>query len=637
MPLYRHDCICATSRGYDDSGELSCFTKCGHVYHSSCLREFWRAKPNNHNTCLLCYRPSPVVRLFNLAHVSDALDGNASSSDPMTQETQAVLDEIERKRASRNKGKGRMVIPDDEEDDNGPTIDDVKEEQEDSANGGDGEGQEDELVRLRRQWREAMSLARDQRAEVERSRAQVVDLERQLAANETLLDEHRRALDAANAELASGDVDTAENLQLDKQALEEELKQVQEDLDRVRNKRDKALYARDQLRERVRQLEAELASDGSEERDRIAQLEQDKVNLEKLVSTVRSEKDRIELEMVEIKADRDRKIERAKAEAERKIQRAYSERVAAQADARQAQADADGHQKQVAALKAGNKQYQVQVGAVFSRVICFLLGMSDSEAWRQVKRLREKVAKLSNMKGRIEDSDGEGGPLEDDPTKEDRALSPTIDRRSKGKGVARQPLGPSTSHNLDDLFDSSPPALGPNIRIRNHASILSPVKDPYSLFDEAATAKAAGLGRREEEAEEDDLYEPRRPANEEVAAGDGGDDDDDIEVLSAEPAPFPTLTSNATQPRTRPLEFSNSHPSLDRCTSLPVGTTSRFFASTSSAPGPRHGPVLSSSAAVPGGLSKKRPFERHNSDKHLPVYGKSDTLDLGPKHKVKRR
>ena len=223
---------------------------------------------------------SLMIRLFNVeAHALNGSGGSGGiSSDGFlnqTQDTQQILDEVmerKRRRPSKDKkGKGKMVIHDDEE----------EEGEEEEEEGQDKEdAKEKEVTRLRKELRETKNTVRDQRNEAEQYRLQCIKLEESLKPLEEDLDllreensalveevsEMEEQLAGLNADVLEDTKKLLEGVEADNKKLTREVKNWIAKCDR------KEMVARER-KEKIDKLEHKLRNEGSEGGVKIMELE----------------------------------------------------------------------------------------------------------------------------------------------------------------------------------------------------------------------------------------------------------------------------------------------------------------------------------------------------------------------------
>ncbi|GAA5904502.1 uncharacterized protein JCM6883_006513 [Sporobolomyces salmoneus] len=422
-----HQCFCMSRKsGTDGSTELVAVVPCGHVLHKSCLKEWWTNKqgkercPSCSTSIKVSTRNPGFVSLFGLNPYTDGKGGSdvVPSSDGMTQDTQQMIETIQRRRA---KGKGRMVVHDDEE-----------EEETDSQ----------AVAKRNKELLEALK-------EVEDYKKHSLELEAELKTAEDEIDSLRIENEGLNEELSNLNADILEDAQDLNARLEEDVKKLTVKVDSLkgklrsaREKLDDADRRAQENKERIRDLEEKVANEGDEGSKRIVELEGKIDDLERQLMHAKGQTDKLELEREQAQAQARTRMEKIEEEARRRVQQARKHEEEARNDLLK-------ERDVTAKARLGNKSWE-----------------------SRYSKLQKKYKELQRKKGKpILDSDSDND-LEINDQDRRRHESPARKPRSRSDS-GRQPLATTSSHNY--LASPSPPP--PAFKVKNHSSLVSPVKN----------------------------------------------------------------------------------------------------------------------------------------------------------------
>ncbi|GAA5870770.1 hypothetical protein JCM1840_006800 [Sporobolomyces johnsonii] len=623
-------CICTSSRCPRDppgvtESEYAAVSGCGHVFHKACVEQWFnqQSKP----ICPICKTAydvtcktagnrrvdKPLVKLW-----LDTSDG--PSSDAFTQDTQVLIGQTYGR--AKDKGKAKLVVPDDEEDE---------------ITGSDDEGlaagDSNDVGQLRRQRNEAMQQVRQQREELERLRQlqdQSEELEQLRAQNRQLeedvdtRDEQIVGLQADVDDMADQlhdlNADELEEAARDIEALEADIRAFQAENATLREREDDLSKETHDLKNTVRKLKEKLAVAGESGQEVIKQLGDDIADRDNEIMRLKARIDKFEDEMQAVKNEAKEKVETAREAAEAARKKAQKLVEASERSASVALADATAQRQLVEQLRGAHKKYALRL-----------------------RKAKEKYKKLQEQRGVIVPGSSE----EDDdlyaPPPPRASVSPSRSRQSS-RAPSRQPLASTSTHNRRRL-DSTSPAPQP-FKINNNSTLFSPTrkKQQRNVF--------------EPEVDDEEDHEAM-----DGARGTGGgahsDSDSDDDIIFVEPAPTaststsasaststsraplrPTRSGSSSLARTVPSDR-HSPPRLSQPSFL-----SPYFSTDPPAPMPLPMPMptLTTAAQSSGGAAagsappntKRKFMASLASDRHLPDLGKG-LVESGPKRKVKRK
>ncbi|GAA5993249.1 hypothetical protein JCM5350_007297 [Sporobolomyces pararoseus] len=561
-------CFCYSRKApLDNSTSLVATVPCGHVLHKTCLLEWWKTREEK--KCPSCNQRVPItssssyrqeergyVDLFGLEIATTATTGSGGGNSEIPSSdglfTQDTQQVLEELVSTRMMRKRRKLGHKNDKGKGKMIIHDDEEEEEEERG----------LRELERKLKEV---------EKEKQTFEIhsKNLEDQLKQLEDENDVLKAENEDLNEQLNRLDADVLEELEEVNRRLEQEAKEREKKIRKLKVKLD---IKDNELRERISrvdQLEHELSQEGDSGRMKIQELENQIGSLQDDLMHARREKDKLELDMAKVKKTCQTRINQTKEDEARALQELEKERELTKS------------------VIMGNKNYE-----------------------HKLKRAKETINRLQNelqkKKGKINfESDSEDGgdlPIEKSPPRS----------RTTSSSSFRQPLVSTSSHNL--LVDSSPHAL-PAFKIKNHSSLISPVKVNRSTT-------VTRVHDDDEEDEEDDIYAPT------------AEDDNSSEIEIIEPNP-PLSMISAKQNQSTSSSYKSEPPVL------PIA--SKYFSSAPQSQIQKNlFPSLTSTSRTGTGgggnvLGNKRTFERSKSDKYLPDFGRERVaVQTGPKRKVKR-